>query len=88
MTKTLFSVVVGGAAALALAFLIENRSAASGAVQSAWCQPPVDYPLKVRKKKAIECGHSLEQAWCQPPVDYPLKVRKKRVVASRTPTVA
>jgi hypothetical protein len=88
MTKTLLSFLVGGAAALALASFLENRSASAAVVQSAWCQPPVDYPLKVRDKKAIERSQPLEMAWCQPPVDYPLKVRDKKAVETRDRTLA
>ena len=77
MTKTLLSLLVGGAAALALSVAIENRQGGVAPVQVAWGEPPVDYPLKPKKKKAMEFLHPVDVAWGEPPVDYPLKPKKK-----------
>jgi len=88
MTKTLSFILLGGAVALASSVLFANRSATAASEQVAWCQPPVTYPLKVRKPKAIERRQADEVAWCQPPVTYPLKVRKPKAAESRERTFA
>ena len=80
MTKTLLSLILGGAVALALSAALENPQSAGASAQLAWGQPPVDYPLKPKKKKAIERPHSVDVAWGQPPVDYPLKPKKKKAM--------
>ena len=54
MTKTLSFILLGGAVALATSVLFENGAATAACERVAWCQPPVTYPLKVRKPKAAE----------------------------------
>jgi hypothetical protein len=80
MTKTLLLFIIGGAAVLALSVALENRRDVVAPEQLVWSQPPVDYPLQPKKKKAMEWMRPVGVAWSQPPVDYPLQPKKKKAM--------